>query len=65
MKTEKEMRVFLGTNYPCLLILYMKKKGLKQELEKYMLECRDLQGTDKYSQYVHGFFLPWLQQERE
>ena len=36
-----------------------------ERLSEYTLACRDLQYTDQFSKYVHGFFLPWLDQERQ
>ena len=39
---------------------------MKTDLNRYMLQCKQLEDEyEKYSLYVHGYFLPWLQQQRE
>ena len=66
IKTKQEKFNYLGEQYPCLLIFLLKKMGEKQLLENYMSHCKsyesDIDDYENYSLYVHGYFLPWLQE---
>ena len=44
----------------------MKRRGMKSMLAKYMRKCKAYE-TDpsKFGRYVYGYWLPWLQMERE
>ena len=58
---------YLMAHFPCLCIHVMKKNGMKRELEKYMEDCKAKEDGEigQYSLYVHGYWLPWLEMERE
>ena len=52
--------------YPCLYIYVIRKRGMDNELDRYMQECKKYENSNyNYSMYVHGYFIPWLQQQRE
>ena len=39
---------------------------MDNELTRYMEECKKYENSNNnYSTYVHGYFLPWLQQQRD
>ena len=40
LETSKERIDYLGQWYPCLAIYVMKKRGMIDELEKYMQKCK-------------------------
>ena len=55
----------LAELFPCLNILvliYLKKES---EVENYMRRCKGLENNPRqYSLYLHGYWLPWLEQLR-
>ena len=52
---------YLGQHYPCLCIFVLKKRGMDKALKKYMEDCKLYENDhEKYSLYVHGWFLPWI-----
>ena len=56
------MMTFLEENYPCLCIYVLKKRCQNRDLTNYMTRCKQYKDdVKKYSIYVHGYFLPWLQ----
>ena len=60
-KYEDDKMGYLGTFYPCLLVVILRKRGKNQELAKYMYESSKKESdVENYSIYVHGYFLPWL-----
>ena len=57
---------FLGLRYPCLCLYVMKAKGQTELYNKYMNNCKKLEDNDeKFSIYIHGFWLPHLEQLKE
>ena len=47
--------------FPCLFFLVAEKLGLYEEIREYMEDCRRLEDDrEKYSLYVHGYWIPWL-----
>ena len=57
---------FLRLSYPRFYIAIMtllKKEDLKR---KFMQECKEHEfgETEDYSKYIHGYFLPWLDDQR-
>lgn len=61
-QSETEMIEFLSNHYPSLYIYIMEQMKRKRALTKYMKRCKQYENDfKKYSLYVHGFFLPWLQ----
>ena len=52
--------------YPGLYIFILQDLQKFTELEIYMNECKKCElDSMNYCFYVHGFLIPWLQQERE
>ena len=62
MLSEQQRREYLGERYPYLFALLLKRIGDKDALSEYM-ENNKRDGKD--SNYIHGYFLPWLQEQRE
>ena len=45
------------------MLRYMNREGC---INKYMIECRQFDNNpEKYTLYVHGFLLPWFDEQRE
>ena len=62
----KQQMKHLNVYYPCLFLFTLQKLKKKELIEKYMTRCQALQGDcKKYSYYVHGYFLIFLQRKRE
>ena len=61
MSSLEERLDFLGLQFPSLLICVLKNRGNEKEIAEYMEDCKKLENDyEKYSQYVHGYWLPWL-----
>ena len=63
MKTEEERIGHLQRYFPCLLIYYFKMTN-KEKLVNYMNQnMGHINASQRgYSFYVHGHFIPWLDQ---
>ena len=56
---------YLELRYPCLSVYVKKKLGMKEDLRRYMENCRKLEKDyEQYSWYLHGYFIPWLEEQR-
>ena len=62
----------LKSGYPAAVIFALKNLGRDDEVEKYMKHCESLdrytsthRSWPYYSQYVHGFLLPKLEEHRK
>ena len=60
---DSEKRIeFLSQEYPGLYLYVMKERGMHKEVNDYMEKCKLLKDSyEKYSFFVHGYFLPYLQ----
>ena len=39
---------------------------MQDSIQKYMDQCKDYEDSkDKYSHYIHGYLLPWLNEQRK
>jgi len=57
---------YLSNKYPCLYVLVMRKRGKDYELEAYMSDCKSYENDwTKFSMYIHGYWIPFLQKEKE
>ena len=57
---------FLGNEYPSLLIFILESFDKTERIEQYMNKCKAYEEDRyKYSLYVHGYFLVWLDQQRK
>ena len=66
METLEIKMDFCSQRYPSLYIFVMKKRNMDSAIKIYMEVCQKLENNfEKYSIYVHSYFLPWLAQERE
>ena len=55
----------LPKTYPCLYMFLMKYLNRDRELKEYIDLCETFQhDRKKYTYYVHGYFLPWLDKQR-
>ena len=60
-KTKRETSTYLSQNYPCLYIFVLNSLDMNDRVHKYMQDCKSFESDSlKYSIYVHGFFIPWL-----
>ena len=49
-----------------MYIFILRKRGFYDDIHKYLEECREHEDKiQTYSFYVHGFLLPWFQEQRE
>ena len=64
MQTNRKVIEYLSDWYPCLYIYILKKRSMDLELSKYMNTCKQYENdrdATKYSKYVHGYWIPYLQ----
>ena len=63
MMSNKDRMTHLKEYYPGLCIYVMKKQGMNKELKQYKEKCKTYEmNSDKYSHYIHGYWLPNLEQ---
>ena len=56
---------FLGNEYPSLFIFILESLDMTERIDQYMNMCKGYEEDRyKYSLYVHGYFLVWLDQQR-
>ena len=52
----------LSEEYPSLYVYILQHYNMKDSIQKYMDECKAFENKrDKYSRYIHGYLLIWLQ----
>ena len=53
--------------YPCLYIAILEHLQMVKEKQEYMDKCKQYEhGTpEDYGKYVHGYFIPWLNEQRK
>ena len=52
---------FFSESYPSLYIYMLKHFKMPDRIEKYMSQCKEYENdAKKYSLYIYGYFLPWL-----
>ena len=57
---------FLVNEYPSLFIFILKSLDMTERTDQYMNKCKAYEeDCYKYSFYVHGYFLVWLEQQRK
>ena len=49
MNSDEERKDFLAKNYPTISVYLMKKRDLKEELDKFMEECNECTDWRVYS----------------
>ena len=69
-KVEKELEEsvsprqkmeYLSEAYPSLFIFVLEHLKMPELIELYMQRCKCYEDdVERYSLYVHGYFLPWL-----
>ena len=53
--------VCLSETYPRLFLFILEHFEMADRIEEYMAQCKAFEeNPKKYSLYVHGFFLVWL-----
>ena len=56
----------LGTEYPSLFIFILESFDKTERIDQYTNKCKAYeQDRYKYSLYLHGYFLVWLDQQRK
>ena len=68
MKTNNERVDYLSERYPCLYIFVLQKRGMDERLRAYDEMCQSYEydkDPSKYSLYLHGHWLPYLQRLEE
>ena len=54
---------YLGEAYPRLFLFILDYFDMNDRIEQYMTKCKAFEKDPyKYSLYVHGYFLVWLDQ---
>ena len=57
---------YLSEAYPSLYILILKHFKMPERIESFMAKCKEYEDSpENYSLYIHGFFLVWLDQQRQ
>ena len=57
---------YLSEAYPQLFIFILDYFDMNDRIEKYMTKCKGYEDNPyKYSLYVYGYFLVWLDQQRK
>ena len=56
---------YFSEAYPSLFLFILNHFKMNDRIERYMTQCKMCENDpEKYSLYVHGYFLPWLDQQR-
>ena len=62
-KSSKQIMDYLSQAYPSLYLYILEHLKMTDEIEQYMAMCKEYENDhEKFSLYVHGYFLPWLHQ---
>merc|ERR1719266_496386 len=62
MQTSTKHLAYLREKYLAMYLFIMTKKGMKEEMENYQVECKALEDDwENFSSYVHGYWLPYIQ----
>ena len=57
---------YLSVEYPSLYIHMLGSLDKPDKIEQYMAKCKEYEDhRGKFSLYIHGYFLPWLDQQRK
>ena len=57
---------YMSKAYPRLFIFILDQFGMKDRIEKFLAKCKAYEDDRyKYSLYVHGYLLVWLDQQRQ
>ena len=64
-QNQEECFNFIMKNYPCLVKLVLTKLGEKERLDKYTQWCKNKTNVAEYTFYVHGYFIPWIDEQKE
>ena len=57
---------YLSEAYPRLFIFILEFFAMNDRIEQYMSKCKAYENDQyKYSLYVHGYFLVWLDQQKK
>ena len=56
---------YLSDEYPSLFVFILEQFEMRDRIEKYMAMCKTYENDpEKYTMYIHGYFLIWLHQQR-
>ena len=56
---------YLSDEYPRLYLFILEYYNMNDRIDQYMAKCKAYENDHyKYSLYVHGYFLVWLDQQR-
>ena len=62
-KSSKQIMDYLSQAYPSLYLYILEHLQMNDEIEQYMAKCKEYENDhEKFSLYVHGYFLVWLDQ---
>ena len=67
LENKHEQYQFLKQSYPNVFAYTLTKLGRLDLIKKFKKECKDCKHGNgmRYSQYIHGYWLPWLAQKRQ
>ena len=61
-----ERMEYISEAYPRLYVLILKHLEMYNKIQEYMKKCKTyFNDAEKYSLYVHGYWLVWLDQQRK
>ena len=65
-KSRKEELDILRNKYTCLYLFALKALNRQREYDNFTNRCKKYRKgkPENYSVYVHGYFLPWLEEQR-
>ena len=66
LSPQQQKMDYLSKEYPRLFIFILEFFNMTDRIDQYMTKCKEYEKTPyKYSLYVHGYFLVWLDQQRK
>ena len=65
-KSRDEELTILRKKYTCLYVFALRSLGKEDELEDFTNMCKKYKKgkAENYSIYIHGYLLPWLEEQR-
>ena len=65
LETLGQKMTYLSQHYPCIYLLVLKYLKKEKRIEKYLQHCKSFENDcEKFSLYINGYWLPWLEQQR-
>ena len=63
---NKQKMTYLSKHYPSLYVHILGYLNMSDKIEQYMAQCKEYENDEEnFSLYVHGYWLIWLNQQRQ